>query len=303
MSDSWRDLRDRLDALGFRPSKRLGQNFLIDRALATAIADQLGYETDPLIVEVGAGPGSLTRELVGKGDVLAFEIDSRLASFLRAESHDFHGAARFELVEADVLDRGELAPSFTSALERRIEGHDDWVCVSNLPYSSAGPFLAAVLQAERPPSAVVVLTQWEFGERVTARPGTAEFGSLSVQAQLAFEPRLVRRVHPEVFRPRPRVDSALVELVHPKCFLGRPAPQRRAFGRFVQALFGARRKVLRHGLERWSLERGGVGRVRSGDVVAHLAQAGIDESVLRERPDALEPARFLQIFDALEGTA
>ncbi|HMQ21710.1 MAG TPA: 16S rRNA (adenine(1518)-N(6)/adenine(1519)-N(6))-dimethyltransferase RsmA [Planctomycetota bacterium] len=292
MRDRWQDLRARLDARGFKPRKSLGQNFLIDPALAAAIAGEVDYSDDPLIVEVGSGPGALTRELVQKGAVLAFEIDERLASFLREESASFAVSRSFDLVEADVLEHGALSPPFVDALARGMTKHAAWVCVSNLPYSSAGPFVAAMLQADIPPRAAVVLTQWEFGERLAAKPGSATYGSLSVQAQLSYVSRLVRRVPPEVFRQRPRVASSLVVLELRDGFARRPAEWRRRFGRFVQGLFGARRKVLRQGLRILGHE----------EAEGVFAAAGLDADLLRRRPEELEPATFEAIFDAVEAS-
>lgn len=289
MPDSWQQLRERLESYDFRPSKRLGQNFLVDPKLAAAIADELEFDETTLIVEIGAGPGSLTRELARKGRVLAVEIDARLAAFLREEMRSW-SAAEVRLLECDALEKGRLAPALRDALREELAGaFEQWVCVSNLPYSSAGPFLAAVIQAECPPVDGVVLTQWEFGERLAAPVGSENFGSLSVQAQLAFAPKILRRVPPDVFRPRPRVDSSLVRLGRAQAWLRRTAEERRDFGRFVQALFTSRRKVLRRGLELAGFD----------EAATRLSAANLDPQVLRLRPDALAPGDFVRVWEAM----
>lgn len=292
MSSSWQDLRRRLDARGFRPSKRLGQNFLIDPLLARAIADEL--ETDGrLVVEVGSGPGSLTRKLVRRGPVLAVEVDARLAAFLREESAEWDEAARLELLESDVLGKtpSGLSPAFLEALDAKLGPDEPWYCISNLPYASAGPFVAGLVQCPRPPRDGVLLTQWEFGERLAAPVGTPEYGTLSIQAQLAYRPRIVRRVPPEVFRPRPRVDSSLLSLGPAQAWLETDPGVRQGFGRFLQAIFAARRKVLRGGLA--------LAGIREPE--AAIDGAGLPPEILRARPAELAPEEHFALYEAARG--
>jgi 16S rRNA (adenine1518-N6/adenine1519-N6)-dimethyltransferase len=250
IGDPW---QRRLVEAGFRPSRRLGQNFLVDTNLCQAIARSLPLGRDALVLEVGAGTGTLTNELLHlAGRVVAVEIDRRLVDLLRqrAAADWATEASRLDLLATDVLEAGQLAPVCLDALRAAGAERTGWVCVSNLPYSVAGPFLAALAQSPLPPQDGVVLTQLEMARRVLAAPGSRDYGTLSVLLQMAFTPALLRKVPPEVFRPRPKVDSALVRLGAARSWLGRPAEQRRRFARFLQALFGGRRKTLRNALLR-----------------------------------------------------
>ena len=289
---SFKRLRERLDEYGFRPSRKLGQNFLIDPKLLGAIADALPIESDALVLEVGAGTGHLTRELARRGArIVAVEVDSRLVEFLRDEIASWGELGeRVTLVAGDALEKGRLAPRVLDALAAKGARAGGFSCISNLPYSVAGPFLASLWTSALPCGDGVVLTQYEMGERLVAAPGTSEYGTLSVLAAIAHEVEILRRVPGEVFRPRPRVDSALLRLGPVRSgWLARPHEEREAFGRFLQALFGGRRKVLRNALARAFPDR---------DVDAWAATAPIDPEWLRMRPGALSPAQLDAVFVA-----
>ncbi|MEZ5965343.1 MAG: 16S rRNA (adenine(1518)-N(6)/adenine(1519)-N(6))-dimethyltransferase RsmA [Planctomycetota bacterium] len=246
---SFADYRERLAALGFHPSRRLGQNFLLEPDLHRVIADAAAVCADDVVLEIGAGLGFLTRELVPRARrVVAVEIDARLCSVLREDLAALPGGERVEVLHMDVLaGAGELAPAVVDAMR---EARGPVKVVANLPYAVTGPVLAALCRAPTLPARAAVLVQLEVAERLCARPKTAEYGSLTALVQACFAVRLVRRVGREVFRPRPNVDSAIVEFA---ADAARPAAswgiaERRSFAVFVRALFAARRKKLRHGL-------------------------------------------------------
>lgn len=248
-----------MDAHGFRPSRRLGQNFLLEPALHAALADAAGIGPNDLVLEVGPGLGFLTRELCARARaVIAVEVDARLAAILAGELREMPHGDRVRLVTSDVLGRGGvLAAAVVQALEAERGGR--FVVAANLPYAVTGPFLAAVVQAEAgAPDSMALLVQLELAERITARPGTAAYGGPGALLQAGYDVELVRRVGREVFRPRPNVDSAIVRAAaRPDAPLHRLAAVDRArFARFVRILFGARRKMLRHGLERAGRELG-----------------------------------------------
>lgn len=250
-----------MDSHGFRPSKRLGQNFLLEPALHRAIADAVAVGPSDFVLEVGPGLGFLTRELAARARrVIAVEIDPRLVAILRRELGTFTDAERVQLVHADILGTGGmLADEVAAAIATELSADDRFLVVANLPYAVTGPCLAALVQAQpRAPEAMALLVQLELGERIAAAPGTGEYGSLSALLQAGYEVALVRRVGREVFRPRPNVDSAIVRLrARPAAdFLRGPAAERQGFARFVRAVFGMRRKTLRHGLERARAELG-----------------------------------------------
>jgi len=203
----WSEFKAALDAAGFRPSRRLGQNLLLDENAARAIARDARVPPGELVLEVGPGCGFLSVHLAdGGARLLAVEIDRRLASI----------AARFlapypdaELVRADALaGKRALAPEITSRLPRS----DSWHLVSNLPYSISGPILALCAGHAHPPASMTVLVQAEVAERLVARPGRREWGPLSVAVQLSHRGSVLRHLPPRLFWPRPKVQSAVVRL-------------------------------------------------------------------------------------------
>jgi 16S rRNA (adenine1518-N6/adenine1519-N6)-dimethyltransferase len=290
-TSSFQELRERLAMFGFEPSKRFGQNFLVDAKLLAAIAAAAPLEEDALVLEIGAGPGALTRALAERGArVLACEIDKRLCAFLRSEMPLWGDAAeRVRLLPGDALDHGELADAVLDALEQEGVAERGFVCASNLPYAIAGPALAALVGAPHPPRAILALGQLEMVERVLAAPGSKQYGTLSVAAQLGYHGRLLRKVPPEVFRPRPRVDSGLLLLDAPKPWLELPAAERRACTRLLQQLFASRRKMLRQFVKRRANE----------DPLEWMARHELPEDWLSERPEALAPDKLWALLRPL----
>jgi 16S rRNA (adenine1518-N6/adenine1519-N6)-dimethyltransferase len=277
--------RDLMAAHGFRPSRRFGQNFLLEPALHRAIADAVEVGPEDLVVEVGPGLGFLTRELARRaGRVVAVEIDPRLARILEGEIRTMPGGDRVELLVRDVLGKGSvIAPEVEAAVTRAREAVPGrLLVVANLPYAVTGPFLAALVQAGfGAADAMSLLVQWEFAERVAAGEGEAAHGGPSALLQAGYEVDVVRRVGREVFRPRPQVDSAIVRL---RARTGTPfqawSPEERSrFARFVRAVFAARRKTLRHGLERAEKELGVRFEVDAGLARRRAEELGADALV------------------------
>lgn len=241
--DEW---RRRLAAEGFRPSRRLGQNFLVDPARCDAIAALAEPLSGCFVLEIGVGLGFLTRHLLARGArVFGVELDRRLADL----SHDDlvaqaeAGGGSYELLVADALaTKSTLAPELVAALP--LEG--DWQVVSNLPYAVASPLLVLLARTPRPPSAMTALVQLEVAARLAAVPRSPDYGALSVRLQAAYTVRVALRVPPGAFRPRPKVDSAVVRMV--RRF---PAPSPSALSRLdavTSAAFAQRRKRLRNNL-------------------------------------------------------
>ena len=192
-----------LATLGRSPRRSLGQNFLVDDNIVRVILANLDCRSDDVALEVGAGFGVLTRALVGVArHVHVFEIDPQLASSLRcALREESVPAERLSLYEADVLRAPlhKLAPAPT-------------VCASNLPYSIAAPFLAQAVSDLPHVRRYVVMVQKEIADRLVAGTGTKTYGALSVWMRLHTTAGEVRSVSRSVFRPVPRVDSALLTL-------------------------------------------------------------------------------------------
>ncbi|WP_029355568.1 16S rRNA (adenine(1518)-N(6)/adenine(1519)-N(6))-dimethyltransferase RsmA [Bosea sp. 117] len=233
-------LREVIRTHGLSALKSLGQNFLLDLNLTSRIARAAGGLEGVTVIEVGPGPGGLTRALLALGArrVVAIERDSRCIAALGEVAAHYPG--RLDIVEGDALatDMGALVP----------EGGPVRV-VANLPYNIATPLLIGWLSAEPwPPwyESLTLMFQREVAERIVAAPGDDAYGRLGVltgwraQAKIAFD------VAPSAFVPPPKVTSSVVHIVP------RPAPlpcERRTLERVTEAAFGQRRKMLRQSLK------------------------------------------------------
>jgi 16S rRNA (adenine1518-N6/adenine1519-N6)-dimethyltransferase len=274
---AWSTFRGALEARGFRPSRRLGQNFLLDENMLRAIVRDARVGEGDTVLEVGPGCGTLSLHLLRAGvDLVAVEIDPRLAEIA---SELLAGEARFRLIVTDVLaGKHAIAPAVVAALPARAP----WHLVSNLPYSVSGPLLASLTELENPPASMTVLVQKEVAQRIAARPGTSAWGPLSIRLQLDYEPSLVRNVAPALFWPRPEVESTVVRLARRA---ERTSPvERAALNRLVDALFQRRRQTLLRVLATLCGSREAA--------TAWLASAGLDPKARAEDLD-LEALRVL----------
>lgn len=233
----WAELREELVAAGFRPSRRLGQNFLLDENLLRAIVRDAGVEPGMRVLEIGPGLGFLTRHLLAAGArVTAVEIDPRLAE--RTET-TFAGDPNFELLRGDVLASKH---AFDPAVLARVPPPEPWHIVANLPYAVSGPVLAVSAALAHPPRTLTVLVQLELAERVVAQAASDDWGPLSIRVQASYSARIVRRVPPDLFWPRPQVESAVLRLDP----LTDPlvGPERARLSTLVERLFQRRRQRL-----------------------------------------------------------
>lgn len=217
---------------GHRPRKRFGQNFLADAHYAQRIVDALGATPGDNVVEIGPGAAALTGALIERaGHLTAIEIDRDLASRLRER----FAPGRLTLYEADAL-----AFDFASLGERlRIVG--------NLPYNISSPLLFHLASYEARLRDIHVMLQREVVARMTALPGTPDYGRLSVMLQSRFRVTRLFTVPAGAFRPAPKVESAVARLVP----LGSSRPSiadEASFARIISAAFGQRRKTLRNAL-------------------------------------------------------
>lgn len=280
----WREFKVALEAQGFHPSKKLGQNFMLDANTARAIVADAELPPGADVVEIGVGCGFLSCELVAAGHhLIGVEIDRRLfeiASGFLGPLADA-GSGSVALIRADALSKKRaLAPE----LLERLPASSDWHLVSNLPYSVASPLLVSFARLPHPPRSMTVLVQLEVAERLAAAPGTSAWGGLSAKLGLGYDARLVRKVGPQLFWPPPKVDSAVARLV---LRAERPGPERVArTDALIEACFQARRKALRGTLAR-----------HFGDperATAALAARGLEPNL---RPESLSSEDFLALAE------
>ncbi|MGB7256824.1 MAG: 16S rRNA (adenine(1518)-N(6)/adenine(1519)-N(6))-dimethyltransferase RsmA [Pseudolabrys sp.] len=254
-------LRDVIRRHGLAAKKSLGQNFLLDLNLTTRIARAAEPLEGATIVEIGPGPGGLTRALLALGAkrVIAIERDDRAIAALQEISSRYPG--RLDVVAGDAL---RLDP--TSCL-----GKERAKIVANLPYNIATALLVDWLTAEPwPPwyDALVLMFQREVAERIVAKPGGKSYGRLSVLAGWRTEAKILFDVAPSAFVPPPKVTSSLVRLVPRASPL---ACDSKTLQRVTEAAFGQRRKMLRQSLK--SL---------GADAQALLAETGIEPTARAE---------------------
>jgi len=265
-------LREVAAAHGLQARKALGQNFLFDLNLTRRIARAAGPLEGVAVVEVGPGPGGLTRALISEGarKVIAIERDARALGALAEISA--HWPGRLEVIEGDALS---VAPA---TLTDKAGGAPLRIA-ANLPYNIATALLAGWLEAEPwPPfyDRLTLMFQREVARRIVATPAErADYGRLAVLAGWRTEAKILFDVAPSAFTPAPKVTSSLVELI-PRAA---PSPCDAAtLSALTQAAFGQRRKMLRQSLKAFAAARG-------LDLQALLAAAGIEPTMRAEEVD------------------
>lgn len=218
-----------LSELRLRPSRKLGQNFLVDANLLDAIARDAALNAGDHVLEVGSGAGILTRRLLEAGcRVTAVELDRRLVSYLQAQ---LGTEPNLRLIEGDACGLDYDA----------VMGDAPYRCVANLPYACSSVLIAKLTDARNPPTDMHLLLQREMGQRLAATPGTKNYSALTVRTQLLYEVCPLRSVPPEVFFPSPQVRSMFVRLRRHARF---PADVRRRAADIARIAFSQRRKRL-----------------------------------------------------------
>ena len=227
------EIRQLLDERGLRPRRRLGQNFMHDKNQVAKLVSAAGLESGELVLEVGPGTGTLTEALIAAGArVVASELDAGLAALIR----DRFGE-KITIVEGDCLAGSDsIAPALLAAL-----GEQPFVTVANLPYQVASPLMVLLLQTCVNCRAIFVTVQLEVAQRMTASPGTKQWGPLTVMLQAFADIKRLAVIPASSFWPEPKIKSALVSLQRrPQTLIS----DAHGFGRFVTQLFTKRRKQL-----------------------------------------------------------
>jgi 16S rRNA (adenine1518-N6/adenine1519-N6)-dimethyltransferase len=240
-ADGLPPLRDIIAKYDLAARRSLGQNFLFDLNLTGKIARAAGEIAEGTVIEIGPGPGGLTRALLAHGarQVVAIERDPRCLGALAEISAAYPG--RLTVTEGDAL---QVDCATLGQAPRRI--------VANLPYNIATPLIIKWLQAGPAFKSITVMVQREVADRLAAKPRTKDYGRLSVLAQFLSRPKRLFDVPPRAFIPPPKVTSSVIELIP----LPEPAAAARIedLERVTQAAFGQRRKMLRQSLRSLGLE-------------------------------------------------
>ncbi len=238
-------LKRRFQEVGLELNPRHGQNFLIDLNLVRLLVETAQLTPDDVVLEVGTGTGSLTALMAAEaGHVVTVEIDPRLFQLASEELIDVPNVTMLRL---DALaGKHTIAPELLAAIDEQLAAapRRQFKLAANLPYGVATPLISNLLLLARPPATMTVTIQKELADRITAVPGSKDYSALSFWVQCQCRAEVVRSMPPSVFWPRPKVNSAILQLTL--------EPARRAaipdlafFHDFVRSLFLHRRKFLR----------------------------------------------------------
>lgn len=265
---------------GFKFTKALGQNFLIDPSVVEDIIEGSKITQADHVIEIGPGVGSLTRALLEKaGKVTAVEIDSKLIPILQDELGQY---PNFELIHGDVL-KTDL---------RAIAGDHSVKVVANLPYYVTTPILLRLLEEDFPWDSITIMIQKEVALRLDSGPGTKDYGSLSVLVAYYADTELIRIVKPESFVPRPKVDSVVIRLDRLAQKRVKPLDEE-LFFKLIRQSFAMRRKTLHNTLKPMGID--------PQVMATAFVSAGIDPS---RRGETLSIEEFACLSDRItEGMA
>lgn len=224
-----------------RADKKLGQNFLIDETVVRRIVEAAELTPEDTVLEVGPGIGTLTQGLAESGaDVVAVELDKRLLPVLDVtlEGYDNVRIVNGDILQVDIMEQVQKP---------------DFKCCANLPYYITTPIIFAILEKRLPMERLVVMVQKEVAERMAAKPGSKDYGALSVAIQYFTEPEIAFIVPPSSFIPAPSVDSAVIV-----CKRRSTPPvevcDENLFFRVVKAAFSLRRKMLSNSLKNMGIK-------------------------------------------------
>lgn len=216
-----------------KAKKSLGQHFLVDPLVVSNIIDALDPQPGETVLEIGPGKGVVTLPLVNTGaEVVAVELDRQLAPDL---AKAFAGRENIRVLEADIL-----------SLDPKVAGLSTFALVGNLPYNITTPVMDWLLTYRDNIDRAVLMMQKEVGERVASPPGRRSRSTISVLTELYYDSEIVCKVPPEAFRPRPKVDSAVIKFVRHDLTYDIPDPKR--FEKLVRFCFAGKRKNLLNNL-------------------------------------------------------
>lgn len=273
-----------LEKYGFSFKKSLGQNFLIDTNILKRIVDFAEITEESGAIEIGPGIGALTEQLARRSKkVVAFEIDQRLLPIL---SETLSPYPNVKIIHRDVLQA-----NVRQVIVEEFNDLKDIMVVANLPYYVTTPIIMKILEEKLPIRGIVVMLQKEVADRISASPGTKDYGSLSIAIQYYTKAETVMVVPKTVFVPQPNVDSAVIRLTKRE----KPAVSVRDedfFFKVTKASFAQRRKTLLNNLTSQLPD----GKSKKEEIILALEASGIEPS---RRGETLSLEEFARLSDEL----
>ena len=275
-----------LASAGVRPNKRLGQNFLIDLNLMRLLIDSANIGNDDIVLEVGCGTGSLTQALAERaGKVIAVELDEALT---KIAARELAKAKNVKVINADILEsKNTINRTIRGAVElARKNWSGRFLLVSNLPYSAASPLMLNLIVGPTTAEGMYVTVQKEVANRMTAGPGSSDYGTLSIVLASTGDVKTERVLKPTVFWPAPQVDSAMVSFVRRKDKISR-IQSMELFREVINLFMGHRRKMVK-ACTRFAA--GKLAKIHSWPEI--FDQCSVDP---HNRPEQLSPEDYIAI--------
>ena len=290
MMGGQRELKALLEDAGIRPSKRLGQNFLVDANLMRIIVKEAALSSDDVVLEIGCATGRLTELLAREaGTVYGVEIDHQLAEIARKRLAGFDGV----VVDAeDIMEsKSALNSMVVTRLKALVAGNRGrhLKVVSNLPYSVGSPAIIGLLLSGLAIELMVVTLQREVARRIAAKAGGKEYGTLSVLAQVFSDVKAVRSIPPSAFWPKPEVSSTILRF-DVKSQARETIKDVGTLLALLRVVFGFRRKKLRSAIRFLAAKAGEEATLKL------LEGAGID---LNRRGESLSPNELVMLANLL----
>ena len=267
------DLKNIMEQHDLKPSKSLGQNFVVDPNTILKIIRAANIEKHQQILEIGPGLGSLTSQLSTTSKVVAIELDRYLIPALEEVLNHFGERENVEIIHQDAM-KIDWKEFFSHR-------QGIWKMVANLPYNIATPLIVTLLENAPEIQSIFVMVQLEVGERFAASPKSKAYGIPSVKAQYWAETKVLGKVSPNVFLPVPKVDSAILQIIR------KPSPPEvnyTNFSRLIQTAFQHRRKMIRKSLS----------------TLIPVSNFTIAEISPQSRPEELSVADWVKLANTLE---
>ena len=267
------DLKNIMEQHDLKPSKSLGQNFVVDPNTILKVIRAANIEKHQQILEIGPGLGSLTSQLSTTSKVVAIELDRYLVPALEEVLNHFGERENVEIIHQDAM-KIDWKEFFSHR-------QGIWKMVANLPYNIATPLIVTLLENAPEIQSIFVMVQLEVGERFAASPKSKAYGIPSVKAQYWAETKVLGKVSPNVFLPIPKVDSAILQIIR------KPSPPEvnyTNFSRLIQTAFQHRRKMIRKSLT----------------TLVPISNFTIAEISPQSRPEELSVADWVKLTNTLE---